>query len=156
MPSAGRSLPTTRTKSWRLQRPHDKGNIAKGDQEKYQHKLTTTATNTASSSSPSQPSSPPLPLSLLPMETTKTTTMHLPTPLQGKTPGGGGDFVQLFDPKVLDGIDLNDPVRRTEWVQAVWEYFHRGGRWNPGRRDGEREAGDESMGDEWIRDRELE
>ncbi|KAG0633862.1 hypothetical protein HOY80DRAFT_989468 [Tuber brumale] len=249
MPSAGRSLPTTRPKSWRLQRPHDKGNIAKGDQEKYQHKLlkavqnfviggnqpnldiiaisfehkcfsearnraeyisainaklrewnyddisdddtapssspqpsikkqktispspplptasantirsnttTSAATNTTSSSSPSQPSSPPLPLPLLPMEMTKTMTTHLPTPPQGKIQGGGGGggggFVQLFDPKVLDKIDLNDPVKRTEWVRAVWEYFSSGGRWNPGRWDQDREEGDESMGDGWDRD----
>ncbi|CUS09333.1 unnamed protein product, partial [Tuber aestivum] len=251
MPSAGRSLPTTRPKSWRLQRPHDKGNIAKGDQEKYQHKLlkavqnfviggnqpnldiiaisfehkcfsearnraeyisainaklrewnyddisdddtapssspqpsvkkqktispspplptasastitsnattTTTSTNTALSSSPSQPSSPPLPLPSHPMETIKTMTTHLPTPPQGKIPGGGGgggggDFVHLFDPKVLDKIDLNDPARRAEWVGAVWEYFNGGGRWGSGRRDGEREDGDESMVDGWDRD----
>ena len=80
------------------------------------------------------------------METTKTLTTHLPTPPQGKIPGGGGgggkggDFVQLFDPKVLDKIDLNDPVKRAEWVGAVWEYFNSGGMWDPGRRDWEREG----------------
>ena len=86
-------------------------------------------------------------------------TTHLPTPPQGRIPGGGGggggkggDFVQLFDPKVLDKIDLNDPVKRAEWVGAVWEYFNSGGRWDPGRRDRERERGDESMGDRWDRD----
>jgi len=57
--------------------------------------------------------------------------------------------MRLFDSEVLDKIDLNDPVKRAEWVDAVWEYFNSGGRWDPGRRDRTREKGDESMGGGW-------
>lgn len=34
----------------------------------------------------------------------------------------------LFDPIFLDKIDLNDPVRRALWVEAVWRFFNSGGR----------------------------
>ena len=40
------------------------------------------------------------------------------------------DFLNLFDPAVLDKIDLNDPGKRDEWVTAVWEFFKMGGKWD--------------------------
>lgn len=46
------------------------------------------------------------------------------------TSSGQDGFVDIFNPKFLSGIDLNDPTIRAVWISSVWEYFRSGGQWH--------------------------
>ena len=59
------------------------------------------------------------------------------TTLSSSSSGSSQDiFVDIFDPKFLDKINLNDPEMRTIWINSVWEYFCSGGHWSGQRTNG--------------------
>ncbi|KAF8445489.1 hypothetical protein BGX38DRAFT_1194859 [Terfezia claveryi] len=56
---------------------------------------------------------------------------HTATAMSDSSNGSSQDtFVNLFDPKFLKNLNLNDPEQRTVWVNSVWDYFCSGGQWN--------------------------
>lgn len=46
------------------------------------------------------------------------------------TSSGQEAFVDIFNPKFLSTINLNDPTIRAVWISSVWEYFRSGGQWH--------------------------
>ena len=59
------------------------------------------------------------------------------TTMSSSSSGSSQDlFVDIFDPKFLDKINLNDPDMRMIWINSVWEYFCSGGHWSGQRTNG--------------------